>query len=114
MRLKTELYGDEQNQIIETLIKILDLDENNSCLLYDIDNDETKINEINKLIPTIRKYFSFSSIWGASLPDQTKRPWLSIVRQLTKRHYEMLSCDYRIVKDGQTIRTKKYIFVKKN
>lgn len=114
MRLKTELYGKEQHDIISKLIEILDLDEHNSCILYEIDNDQNKLNEIQKLIPTIRKYFSFSAIWGANEPDKSKRPWLSIVRQLTKKDYDMLSCDYRIVKDGKTIRTKKYIFVKKN
>lgn len=97
MRLKTELYKNEQHQIIEKLINILDLNENNSCVLYEIDNDQNKLEEIYKLIPDIRKYFSYSSIWGASLPDKTKRPWLSIVRQLTKKDYDMLSCNHRIV-----------------
>lgn len=114
MRYKTELYKEEQDEIINKLIEILELDTNNSIVLYDLDNDKEKQDKISKLIPEIRKYFSFSSIIGASEPDKVKRPYLSIIRQITKSKYNMMSCDYRIKKEGQKdIRTKKYIFIEK-
>lgn len=50
-----------------------------------------------ELIPEIRKYYSFSTIIGASEP--------------TKSKYKLNSYDYRIKQDGkEDIRTKKYIF----
>lgn len=36
------------------------------------------------LIPTIRKYFSFNNIKAVGEPHRIKRPWLSIIKQLTK------------------------------
>ena len=64
-----------------------------------------------ELIPEIRKYYSFSTIIGASEPTKAKRPYLSIIRQLTKSKYKLNSYDYRIKQDSKDdIRTKKYIF----
>jgi len=58
------------------------------------------INKILELIPNIRKYFSFTSIIGASEPGKTKRPYLFIIRQLTKNKYKLNSYDYRIKQTG--------------
>lgn len=114
MKLNSELYKKEQDEIIEKIISILDLDDKNSIILYNLENDKNKIDKIMKLIPDIRKYFSLSYINAISNPDKVKRPWLSMIRKLTKSKYEMLSCDYRIKqKDKKDIRTKKYIFYKK-
>ena len=51
MRLKSELYKDEQEELINKLINIVDLDNNNSIVLYELDNDDTKKQEILDLIP---------------------------------------------------------------
>ena len=113
MKLKSILYKKEQDEIINKIIDILDLD-NNSIILYELDNDKIKQDKILELIPDIRKYFSFTSVIGASEPDKAKRPYLSIIRQLTKSKYNMLSCDYRIKEEGkEDIRTKKYLFIEK-
>ncbi len=113
MRFKSELYAKEQRQIIGQIIDILGLDKYNSVTLYDLDNHPDKTNQIMNLIPKIRTFFNFSDIKGASEPHTIKRPWLSIIRQLTKGEYEMVSCDYRMKIDGKTIRTKRYYFHKK-
>lgn len=84
MKLKSVLYKKEQDEIMDKIINILDLDDENSIILYHLDNDEEKQNKILKLIPEIRKYYSFSTIIGASEPSKAKRPYLSIVRQITK------------------------------
>lgn len=113
MRLKSELYIKEQNEIVDKIIDILDLDEENSIILHNLDNDKEKQDKILALIPEIRKYYSFTTIIGASEPDKAKRPYLSIIRQLTKKKYTMSSYDYRIKQEGMIdIRTKKYIFEK--
>lgn len=110
MRLKSILYKKEQDELIDMIINILELDHENSIILYNLDNDKTKQDKILELIPEIRKYYSFSTIIGASEPTKAKRPYLSIIRQLTKSKYKMNSYDYRINNNGKEIRTKKYIF----
>jgi hypothetical protein len=114
MKLKSELYKKEQDEIIDKIMKALELDKDNGIVLHVLDNDKPKQDKILELIPDIRKYFSFTAIIGASEPDKAKRPYLSIIRQITKNKYNMLSCDYRIREEGkEEIRTKKYIFTKK-
>jgi len=111
MKLKSILYEKEQNDIVDKIMNILELDNENSIILYNLDNDKNKIDRILSLIPEIRKYYSFSMIIGASDPTKAKRPYLSIIRQLTKNKYKLNSYDYRIKQDGkEDIRTKKYIF----
>ena len=65
------------------------------------------------MIPKIRTYFTFSDIKGASEPEGVKRPWLSIIRQITKNQYKMVSSDHPFKIDGKTFRTKRYFFHKK-
>lgn len=114
MKLKSELYKKEQDEITEKILSVLELDKDNGIILLELDNDKIKQEKILALIPDIRKYFSFTSSIGASEPDKAKRPYLSIIRQFTKSKYNMLSCDYRIKKDdGKELRTKKYIFTRK-
>ena len=111
MKLKSILYKKEQNELIDKIINILELDNENSIILYNLDNDKTKQYKILELIPEIRKNYSFSTIIEASEPTKAKIPYLSIIRQLTKSKYKLNSYDYRIKQDNkEDIRTKKYIF----
>ncbi len=113
MRLKSELYQKEQNDIIDKIIEILNLDENNQVTLYSLDNDISKQNKIMSLIPDIRKYYSFRDIKGAAEPNKIDRPWLSIIKQITKYKYNILRKDHRIYRDNEPeIRTIIYTFVK--
>lgn len=113
MRLKSELYKKEQNEIVDKIINILQLDDRNSIVLYKLENDKDKVKKIMDLIPTIRKYFSFNNIKAVGEPKKIKRPWLSIIRQITKLKYDMVSCDYRIEINDKKIRTKRYYFYSK-
>jgi len=111
MKLKSILYKKEQDELVDKIINILELDNKNSIILYNLDNDKIKQDKILELIPEIRKYYSFSTIIGVSEPIKAKRPYLSIIRQLTKSKYKLNSYDYRIKQDSKDfIRTKKYIF----
>jgi hypothetical protein len=111
MKLKSLLYKKEQDDIINKIINILDLDNENSILLYNLDNNKEKQNMILALIPEIRKYYSFSTIIGASEPTKAKRPYLSIIKQITKSKYKINSSDFRIKEEGkEDIRTIKYVF----
>lgn len=113
MRLKSELYAKEQKEICDKVIDILGLDQNNSVLLYHLDNDEEKQEQIMNLVPEIRKYFRFDKIEGVKNPNNPKRPWLSIIRHTTKQYYQMNFKDKQIRINNNPIRTRIYTFVKK-
>jgi hypothetical protein len=42
MRLKSELYKQEQDEITDKIIEILELDDENSIILYNLDNNKEK------------------------------------------------------------------------
>ena len=113
MKLKSDLYQKEQNEILNKLINILEINNDSTIILYELDNDEIKQKQIIDLIPNIRKYFSLSNVRGIKNPETLKRPWLSIIRQMLKSKYKMISKDYQLTKDEKKIRTKKYIFSEK-
>jgi len=102
MRLKSELYKKEQEEICDKIIEILDLPETNTITLYELDNDkekqekQEKQEKILELIPDIRKYFSFNNMKAVGEPHRIKRPWLSIIKQITKLKYTISAKDYRI------------------
>lgn len=113
MRKKTELYQKQQEELIEKIINILELDDEDSIVLYDLDNDTEKINKLMDLIPDLRMYFAFGKIIGISEPDQVKRPYLSLIKLITKSKYRLFKSDFRIKNESEIIRTKKYTFIKK-
>ena len=87
MTRKADLYAAEQRQICDRAIRILDLDDQSSVWLGDLDNDKTKQNLLLSLIPDIRRYFSFTCIPGSVDPSKSKRPWLSIAKGVTHPFY---------------------------
>jgi hypothetical protein len=114
MRFKNELYPQEQEAIKSELLNIICLDDKNSIVLYNVDNDEEKQTNIMKLLPRIRTFFSMSRVTAFSYPERIQRPWLSIIKHLLKDDYDIMSKDCKIKsKDGITIRTKRYTFTKK-
>jgi len=116
MRLKSELYKKEQEEIVDKIVKILDLENNNIINLCDLDEDNDKKKKIMELIPEIRKYYSFNGIKAVGEPNKIKRPWLSIIKHLTKEKYKLESKEYRFFdeKENKYLRTQKYIFTKLN
>ena len=110
MRLKSELYKQEQEYVIEKIISILDLQNKNTYTLYELDKNEEIQNKIMELIPEIRKWFSFNSLKAVGEPSRIKRPWLSIIKQLTKTKYKIESKDFQFTENGQHIRTHIYTF----
>ncbi len=113
MKLKDELYKEEQKNIINNIINILELDNENSITLYELDNNDNKKKQIMDLIPTIKQYFNCNKIKGVIDPENVKRPYLSIIRRITKGSYNIYHSDIRYMIDNKYIRTKKYVFVKK-
>jgi len=112
MRLKSELYKKEQDEIVEKIITILDLENKNTYTLYELDNNEEIQKQIMELIPEIRKWFSFNNMKAVGEPNKIKRPWLSIIKNLIKSKYNMSSLDYHFTEKGKHIRTQMYNFTK--
>lgn len=111
MRLKSELYKKEQEEIVDKIILILDLENKNTYTLYELDNNENIQKQIMDLIPEIRKWFSFNGIKAVGEPSKIKRPWLSIIKHLTKTKYNIESKDFQFTEDGKYIRTHIYSFI---
>lgn len=65
-----------------------------------------------ELLPEIRKFFSMSKITAFSTPEKVDRPWLSILRHITKKIYEMVSAYWIIKQENNIIRTNRYYFHK--
>jgi hypothetical protein len=113
MRLKNELYDDEQSKIKKELIDILELNNKNGFILYHIDNDDELKSKIMKLLPKIRTFFSMSKITAISTPEKIKRPYISIIRHMLKIEYDILSTEHTLRINDKPIRTKRYVFIKK-
>jgi len=111
MRLKSELYKKEQEEIVDKIIAILDLENKKTYTLYELDNNKEIQKQIMELIPEIRKWFSFNGMKAVGDPDKIKRPWLSIIKHLIKTKYNMVSKDFQFTLDGKYIRTHIYSFV---
>ena len=110
MRLKSELYKKEQEEIVDKIILILDLENKNTYTLYELDNNENIQKQIMDLIPEIRKWFSFNGIKAVGEPSKIKRPWLSIIKHLIKPKYKLESKDFQLTENGKHIRTHIYTF----
>lgn len=53
------------------------------------------------LIPELRMYFAFGKIIGISEPDQVKRPYLSLIKMITRSKYRLFKSDYRIPNNSE-------------
>jgi hypothetical protein len=110
MRLKSELYKKEQEEIVDKIIKILDLENKTSYTLYELDNNLEIQNKIMELIPEIRKWYAFNNMKAVGEPEKRKRPWLSIIKNLIKSKYNVESLDCHFTENGKHIRTQIYNF----
>jgi hypothetical protein len=112
MRLKSELYKKEQEEIVDKIIEILDLENKKSYTLYELDKNEEIQEKIMELIPEIRKWFSFNNMKAVGEPEKRKRPWLSIIKNLIKTKYNMVSLDHHFTENIKYIHTQLYEFTK--
>ena len=112
MRLKSELYKEEQDDVIGKIITILDLENKHTYTLYELDNNEEIQKRIMELIPEIRKWYSFNGMKAVGDPERIKRPWLSIIKHLIKSKYNMVSLDHHFTENKKNIHTQLYEFTK--
>ena len=86
MRIKlSEKFPIEREEICNKIISILELDENKSFLLCELDNDIEKQNKILEMKEEIQKYFSVSCISSFRPKFECKRPYLNIVRSILRK-----------------------------
>jgi hypothetical protein len=114
MRLKSELYKKEQEEIVDKIISILDLENKTEYTLYELDKNEEIQKKIMELIPEIRKYYAFNNLKAVGEPTKRKRPWLSIIKNLLKTKYNIVSKDFQFTENETHIRTHIYSFTKLN
>jgi hypothetical protein len=112
MRLKSELYKKEQDDMIDKIISILDLENKNTYTLYELDKNEEIQKQIMELIPEIRKWFAFNNMKAVGEPDKRKRPWLSIIKHLIKSKYTIENKEHQFKINEKWIKSPMYIFTK--
>lgn len=112
MRLKSELYKKEQDDITGKIISILDLENKNTYTLYELDHNEDIKKQIMELIPEIRKWFAFNNMKAVGEPDRIKRPWLSIIKNLLKSKYTIENKEHQFKINEKWIKSPIYIFTK--
>ena len=112
---KSEKYETECKEIETKILDILKLDNEYSFLLYDLDKNLEQQNKILELIPDIKRYYA-SSFWNGINNKETKRPYLTIIRNTLKRQgYLFINKNLNIKLDnGEKVRTTKYFIVKPN
>ena len=85
MREKLEnKYPTEREQVCEELINLLNLDENNSFLLSDLDDDIAKQNQILNMRDKIRPYFSVGQLAPFRENAECKRPCIVLLRGILR------------------------------
>ena len=111
MRIKlNEKYIDEREKICDTIISILNLDNDKCILLSDLDLDIDKQNKIIELKEEIKKYFAVSTISSFKPNFECKRPYLNIIRSILRQQgYTFEGKDYEFkISENIYQRTIKY------
>ena len=111
MRIKlSEKYQNEREEICNKIITILELTEDNTFLLCELDENIEKQNKLLELKEEIQKYFACSTISSFKPNFECKRPYLNIIRSiLRKQNYTFIGNDYTIKINNIPKKTIKYI-----
>ena len=89
----------------------MDLENKTEYTLYELDKNEEIQKQIMVLIPEIRKYYAFNNMKSVGEPNKRKRPWLSIIKNLLKTKYNIVSKDFQFTENEIHIRTHIYKFI---
>ena len=116
MRIKlSEKFQNEREDICNKIITILKLKEDNTFLLYELDDNIEKQNKILELKEEIQKYFACSTISSFKPNFECKRPYLNIIRSiLRKQNYTFIGNDYTIKINNIPKKTIKYVIFRNN
>ena len=106
---KKELYKKEQEEILDKINNILGISkDNNTIILYDLENDADKRDKLLALSDDIQKAFC-SSKWGFFTKDICKNNHVLLVKSVFKAmDLTIIPNPYFIVSNNNKIRTTKY------
>ena len=109
-KLLMKTYFDERENICERLIEILKLDDKNSFLLYNLDCDVEKQENILKMKVELQMYFDCITMSAFNPKLQVSRPYLNIVRNiLRQQNYKIeIKPSYICHGNGLQRKTAKY------
>lgn len=103
MKTKSVVYKNKQDELLDNVLNILELDENNSFMVHDVVSDG-KGDKVMDMIEDIKKYFCVSRL----KLDEVKQPWLAVLKQIVKNHFEVSMCPITITRDGKKVKTNRY------
>ena len=114
MRVKLcDKYKEEREEICKRLLDILNLDDNKSFLLCDLDEDIERQTAILNMKEEIKKCFACSEISSFKPSFECKRPYLNIVRGILRKQGYTFNCDTtfnKIEKGNYKTSTKYKVF----
>jgi len=117
MRVKlSEKYQIQREEICNKLIQILQLDDDNCFLLYELDNDIEKQSRILEMKNEIKKYFAVSNISVFKPKYDCKKPYINIIRSILRQQNYIVK-NTQIEKsngDGTFFRSTKYKIFRNN
>lgn len=116
MRVKlSKKYKEEREKICNKIISILNLDDEKSFLLLDLDNDTEKQTAILDMKEEIQKCFAVSTISAFKPNFHCKRPYLNIVRSILRQQNYIVSSTRVSYRNGENrINTIKYFIFMNN
>lgn len=112
---KSEKFEIEQKEILEKIYNLLEINENNkSFILYEIEKDKNKINEILSLKDDARKYFNAGN-WSIFQNYENKREekeYIILIRGILKAlNKEYIATSIKVKENEKWINTRKYVII---
>ena len=106
---KKELFKKEQEEILNKINTILGINkDNNTIYLYDIENDETKKEQILALSDDVQKYFKAGN-WSFFRDEECKGNHVLLCKSIYKDlGFQVLGKAIDITRNNEKIRTTKY------
>lgn len=109
---KLTKYKIERNEVLNKIMEILGItDDNMKFYLWDLENSDTKKESIMELKDNISEYFTSktSSIFRKA-DNETKRPYLSLIRLVFKQMgYEIVVTGKSIKRNDISFKTSAYL-----
>lgn len=110
MRVKKHINKERQAALIDQLRDIVFPDKK-PITLYTIDNSPELQERIMAMRDILRTEFYLQHETALQKPNVLKRPWLSLIKSILGKRYDLLIEDYRDREKG--VRTKRYHLVDK-
>lgn len=109
-------YKIEREEICKKLIDVLKLDDNQSFILCELDENLEKQTAILNMKDEIQKCFACSEISSFKPNFECKRPYLNIVRGILRKQGYIFNGSSIVIKleNGESKTTKKYYMFRNN